>query len=49
MIPAPVARCALVIGDAVCVGRDEDREDARGRLQRALETTTAAADRAVSA
>jgi lysophospholipid acyltransferase (LPLAT)-like uncharacterized protein len=49
LIPAPFARCALVVGEAVCVRRDEDREAATGRLERALERTTAAADRAVSA
>jgi len=49
LIPAPFARCALVVGDAICVSRDDDREEARARLERALETTTAAADRAVSA
>jgi lysophospholipid acyltransferase (LPLAT)-like uncharacterized protein len=49
LIPIPFARCAVVIGDAVSVGRHEDREAARARLERALETTTAAADRAVSA
>jgi lysophospholipid acyltransferase (LPLAT)-like uncharacterized protein len=49
MIPAPFARCALVVGDAVRIDRRDDREEARGRLERALELTTAAADRAVSA
>jgi lysophospholipid acyltransferase (LPLAT)-like uncharacterized protein len=48
LVPAPFARCALVVGDAVCVPRDEDREVTRERLQRALESTTAAAERAVS-
>ena len=49
MIPAPFARCALVVGEAVSVDRHDDREEARGRLERALESATAAADRAVSA
>ncbi len=49
LIPAPFARCALVLGEAVHVKRDDDREEARERLERALEATTAAADRAVSA
>jgi hypothetical protein len=31
------------------VARDDDREEARGRLEAAIEATTAAADRAVSA
>jgi lysophospholipid acyltransferase (LPLAT)-like uncharacterized protein len=48
MIPAPFARCALVFGDAIAVGRDDDRDEARARLERALEGTTAAADRAVA-
>jgi hypothetical protein len=48
-IPAPFARCALVVGAAVSVARDDDREEARGRLEAAIEATTAAADRAVSA
>jgi lysophospholipid acyltransferase (LPLAT)-like uncharacterized protein len=49
LIPAPFARCALVVGEPVRIGRHDDREEARGRLERALESTTAAADRAVSA
>ena len=49
LIPAPFARCALVFGDAVCVRRDEDREAATERLERALESATLAADRAVCA
>lgn len=49
LIPIPFARCVVVIGEAVSVDRDEDREAARARLERALEMTTAAADRAVSA
>jgi lysophospholipid acyltransferase (LPLAT)-like uncharacterized protein len=49
LIPAPFARCALVVGDPVCIGRRDDREAARERLERALELATAAADRAVSA
>jgi len=49
LVPAPFARCALVFGDAVQVGREDDREAARARLERALEAATAAADRAVCA
>src|SRR5437773_2593917 len=49
MIPAPFARCTLVFGEAVRVEADDDREEARGRLERALASTTAAADRVVSA
>jgi hypothetical protein len=49
LIPAPFARCALVFGEAVCVGRDDDRDEARARLERALDRTTAAADQAVCA
>jgi lysophospholipid acyltransferase (LPLAT)-like uncharacterized protein len=49
LVPAPFARCALVVGDAVHIERRDDREEARARLERALELTTAVADRAVSA
>ena len=48
-IPWPFARCALVFGDAVRVSAADDREEARARLEQALEATTAEADRAVSA
>jgi lysophospholipid acyltransferase (LPLAT)-like uncharacterized protein len=48
LVPAPFARCAVVFGEAVRVSPDEDRDAARGRLERALEATTAAADRVVS-
>jgi len=48
LVPAPFARCALVLGDIVQVGADDDRDEARGRLERALTATTAAADRAVA-
>jgi len=49
LIPAPFARCALVFGDAVSVARDDDRDEARARIEQALDATTAAADRAVCA
>jgi lysophospholipid acyltransferase (LPLAT)-like uncharacterized protein len=49
LIPAPFARCAVVFGDVVCVRRDEDRAAAAARLERALDSATAAADRMVSA
>lgn len=49
LVPAPFARCALVFGDPVGIGREDDREEARGRLERSLDATTAAADRAVCA
>jgi lysophospholipid acyltransferase (LPLAT)-like uncharacterized protein len=49
LIPAPFARCALVIGDSVSVRRDEDRAAAVERLERALEGATTAADLAVCA
>jgi lysophospholipid acyltransferase (LPLAT)-like uncharacterized protein len=44
MVPAPFARCALVFGDLLEVSRAEAREAARGRIERALEEATAAAD-----
>lgn len=47
-IPAPFARCAFVVGDPVHVKASDDPEDARARLEHALSTTTAAADRAVA-
>jgi lysophospholipid acyltransferase (LPLAT)-like uncharacterized protein len=46
MVPMPFARCTVVLGDAIPVARDEDREQARRRLERALESVTAIADRA---
>lgn len=49
LVPAPFARCALVFGDAVSVNADDDRDEACRRLERALDATTAAADRAVTA
>ena len=48
LVPAPVARCALVFGGLVRVEADDDRDEARDRLERALVATTAAADRAVA-
>lgn len=49
LIPLPFARCAVVVGEPVSVGRDADREEARVSLERALGEATAAADRLVSA
>jgi lysophospholipid acyltransferase (LPLAT)-like uncharacterized protein len=48
MVPVPFARCALVFGDIVRVGAEDDRDEARVRLESALTATTAAADRAVA-
>ena len=48
LVPAPFARCAAAFGAPVRITGDEDRERARERLQRALEATTATADRAVA-
>ena len=48
MVPVPFARCALVFGDVVRVGAEDDRDEARVRLEHALTATTAAADRAVA-
>lgn len=46
LVPTPFARCALVIGEPMRIARDEDREHAGRRLEGALESATAAADRA---
>ena len=47
-IPAPFARCAFVLGDPVPVKAADDRDEARARIEHALTTTTATADRAVA-
>ena len=47
LIPAPFARCAVAFGAAATVARDADREQARDRVERALNDVTAAADRMV--
>jgi lysophospholipid acyltransferase (LPLAT)-like uncharacterized protein len=44
MIPIPFARCAVVFGGLVEVKRHDDREEARARVERALEDATDAAD-----
>lgn len=49
MVPVPFARCAIVFGPAVEVKRGEDREDARARIERALDEATDAADTLVGA
>ena len=49
LIPIPFARCAVVVGPLVEVERDEDRETARRRVERALEEATHAADMLVGA
>lgn len=49
MVPAPFARCAVVFGAALDVGRDADRETQRARVERALQDVTDAADRLVRA
>jgi lysophospholipid acyltransferase (LPLAT)-like uncharacterized protein len=49
MIPAPFARCGLVFGGLVEVKRHDDRDDARARVERALEEATDAADALVGA
>ena len=49
MVPAPFARCAVVFGPAVRVGRDDDREVARVVVERALQSATDTADRLVAA
>jgi lysophospholipid acyltransferase (LPLAT)-like uncharacterized protein len=49
MVPAPFARCAVVFGPAVSVGRGDDREAVRAAVERALQEATDTADRLVSA
>jgi lysophospholipid acyltransferase (LPLAT)-like uncharacterized protein len=49
MIPIPFARCAVVFGGLVEVKRHDDREEARARVERALEDATDAADALVGA
>jgi lysophospholipid acyltransferase (LPLAT)-like uncharacterized protein len=49
MVPAPFARCAVVFGAPVAVGRHDDREAVRVAVERALQTATESADRLVAA
>jgi lysophospholipid acyltransferase (LPLAT)-like uncharacterized protein len=49
MVPAPFARCAVVFGPVVQVGRDDDREAVRAAVERALQSATDRADRLVTA
>jgi hypothetical protein len=49
MVPAPFARCAVVFGPLVDVGRHDDREALRVAVERALQHATDSADRLVSA
>jgi len=49
MVPAPFARCAVVFGAPVDVGRHDDREAVRAAVERALQQATESADRLVSA
>lgn len=49
LVPLPLARCAVVLGEPVLLARTADRERARGELERALDRVTAAADRMVAA
>lgn len=48
LVPLPFARCALVLGEPLSVDRDADRERAAKEIARALDETTAAADRLVA-
>jgi len=49
LVPAPFARCAIVLGSPLTIDREADREIARKDVERALLDVTAAADRLVSA
>jgi lysophospholipid acyltransferase (LPLAT)-like uncharacterized protein len=44
VVPAPFARCGLVFGPPLEVKRHDDREEARVRIERALDAATDAAD-----
>jgi lysophospholipid acyltransferase (LPLAT)-like uncharacterized protein len=44
MVPVPFARCAVVFGGLMEVKRHDDRQEARARVERALEEATDAAD-----
>lgn len=48
LVPFPFARCALVLGEPLAVGRDTDRTRTAKEVARALDETTAAADRLVA-
>jgi hypothetical protein len=49
MVPVPFARCAVVFGAPVGVGRHDDREAVRVAVERALQQATDSADRLVAA
>jgi hypothetical protein len=49
LVPAPFARGALVIGAPVTTGRDEPRDEARVRMEQAIDAVTTAADATVRA
>jgi len=49
LVPTPFARCAVVVGPLIEVKRHDDREDARLRVERALQEATDAADALVGA
>ncbi len=48
LVPLPFARCALVLGEPLSVERGADRARAGTEIARALDETTAAADRLVA-
>jgi lysophospholipid acyltransferase (LPLAT)-like uncharacterized protein len=49
LVPAPFARCAIVFGTTLRVGRRDDREAVRAAVERALQEATDRADRLVAA
>jgi lysophospholipid acyltransferase (LPLAT)-like uncharacterized protein len=49
LVPCPFARAVLVLGKAVTVARDADRETTRASLEAALREVTETADRLVGA
>jgi lysophospholipid acyltransferase (LPLAT)-like uncharacterized protein len=44
IIPKPFSRGVVIVGEPVTVGRDEDTEVARVRIQEALDEVTRKAD-----
>jgi len=49
MVPVPFSRCAVAFGGLVEIKRHDDLEEARKRVERALDEATAAADALVGA
>jgi lysophospholipid acyltransferase (LPLAT)-like uncharacterized protein len=48
LIPLPFARCAVAFGEPIPVSRDADRAQSAKEIERALDETSAEADRLVA-